>query len=185
MYNSYLGNNQFQNQYYPGFQQNYGSFQNMQMQQKPQQVQQNTQASSPYQDIPFRDVRFGTLEEIKAHMVFPMTSVLFIDRQKREAYVKSANSLGESALETFKFSNIEKNPSQVVSTETDPKELKTSANLDNFLTKEDLKPFITQEEAKFFVTKQDIDALYKKLEQLQKKIDISEILKGDNKNGKQ
>ena len=49
---------------------------------------------------------------------------------------------------------------------------------------DELKGFITHEDTKFFVTKEDLKSIETKLDQLQKQINIKNILKGEDQNGK-
>lgn len=75
------------------------------MQQRPTPMQPQ-QPMQP-QEIPFSDVRYGTLDEAKAYIVMPGKSAMFINRNLGEFYVKSANNMGEPLLETFKYSTLD------------------------------------------------------------------------------
>ena len=100
MYNSYLGNNAYG--MYANYTQPYGQYQATQMQMRQNPMQPQPQAQP--QEMPFSDVRYGTLDEAKAHIVMPGKAVMFINRNLGEFYVKSANQMGEPLLETFKYS---------------------------------------------------------------------------------
>ena len=179
-------NNSYGNPYYTGYMPTYMNYGNPQLQQRPMQqpIQQPTQQPMQAQDIPFREVRYGTLDEAKAHIVMPASSTMFIDRSKSEFYVKSANSMGEPSLEAFKYSKIDNNSPQPVSSEIDHAKSVTERDLSNFATHDELKEFLRHEDTKFFVTKDDLKGIETKLDQLQKQINIKNILKGEDQNGK-
>lgn len=152
--NSYMGGS-----YYTPYPQGYQVYQNNNMiqRQMPQQPQ----------DIPFTVVRFGTLDEAKAHIVPPTKAVMFIKSDFTEIYVKSADNMGNPTLETFKCSRLTENPTEIETPKFDPKEFVKTSDLSDFVTKQDLK---------------DINV---KLDHLQKQIRINEILKGEITDGRQ
>ena len=155
--NSYFGGNQFGTPNYNSFGQNYGAYQ-------PQPIQRPM--ATQYQDIPFSDVMYGTFDEAKAYIVAPTKSVMFIDRDKSEFYVKSSDNMGKSFLEGFKYSKIDEN-----SPETKQPEI-------------DISLFVKSSDLVDFVTKQDLATINEKLEALSKQVRINEILKGGDNNGK-
>ena len=169
MYNSYLGNNQYGNQYYQGYGQTYNPYQNMQMNARP------TQSTNLVQDVPFIEVRFGTLDEAKAYIVPPTKAVMFIDRDISQFYIKSADNMGKPTLESFKYSALTNNPNEDKSFKFDPSEFVKTGDLKDFLTRKDLEDFIT---------KDDIKNLTIEMDKLKKKVEINNIEKGDFKNGK-
>lgn len=136
MYNNYLGNNQYAQQYYPNYMPNY-----------------NYQQTPIQQDSPM-ELKFGTLDEAKAYIVPPTKSVMFIDKDKSEFYVKTADNMGKSVLEEYKYSKTINNP-----TETN------SFNLDGFLKRE---------EASLFATKEDIANINARLEEISKNFNVQE-----------
>jgi hypothetical protein len=117
--------------------QNYGMYQ----QQPMMQPQQNNNG------MPFNDVKFATIEEAKAYIMLPNTKVMFMDRDNSVFYIKSADSLGKSMIEAFKYVRIEDNPSASVSHE-------------NFVKIEDLKDYL-----KDFVTRDELNNVFKKDEE--------------------
>lgn len=136
------------------------------------------------QDVPYSEVRYGTLEEAKAYIVPPMKAVMFINQDISEFYVKSADSLGKPSLETFKYSKSTSNSTPAVSGENSGKNQATDGDMKDFVKRQELEPFITTENAKNFVTKEDIKDVLGKIAVLQKQIDITKTLKGDFENGK-
>lgn len=167
MYNSYLNNGYGQSYPYYG-QNNYNAYPNVQM------GQQSTpmQAQQPVQKAPFKEVRYGTLDEAKAYVVFPNEAIMFINRNLSEFYIKSANSMGEPSFEAFKYSPI-------TAKDTEP-------NIDTtqYVKQDEIKGFITKDDIKNFITADDLKSLQEKIGQLEKKIDISKMLKGEGNNGK-
>ena len=120
---------------------NYNPYQNYY--QQPQQIMQPQQNNT----MPFNDVRFATIEEAKAYIMLPNTKVMFMDRDNSVFYIKSADSLGKSTIEAFKFARIENNPIESVSHE-------------NFVKMEDLKDYL-----KDFVTRDEFNDIFKKNEE--------------------
>lgn len=178
--NSYFGNSGYANQMYSSYPQNYASYQQPQMAQRQMPVQQ--QAYAP-QDIPFNDVKFVTADEAKAYIVMPNTKVMLMDRDKSIFYIKSADAMGKSSIEGFKYSKLEESPDKPVSAEIDTKEFVKSSELTNFIQKDDLKGFIRREDLANFITKDEIKSLDAKLDYIQKQIRINDILKGEQPNG--
>ena len=133
MYNSYLGNNQ----YYQGYSNTYNPY--------PTQIQQRQ-----FQELPFNDVKFVTEDEAKAYIVLPNAKVMLMDRDKSMFYIKSADTLGKSTLEAFKYSKIDDNPTQQVLNENTPLE---------FVKTSDFNPFIEQ----LNLLKQEMENLKEKL----------------------
>ena len=178
--------NPYGNQYYPSYMPNYNNYSNMQMQQRPiQQTNQPQMQMQPQEiPVPFNDIKFVTADEAKAYIVMPNTKVMLMDRDKSVFYIKSADSLGKSTLEGFKYSPIDEKSGEQVSSQQTPFKSITEGDLEKFATHEELKGFITHEDTKFFVTKEDLKSIETKLDQLQKQINIKNILKGEDQNGK-
>lgn len=154
--------------------QNYGMYQQPTYQQ--QQMMQQTQQYAPSNNLPFNDIKFATLKEAEAYMVLPNTKVMFMDRDNSVFYIKSADSLGKSTLEGFKFTRIEDESTQSVSPQIDTKD---------FVRKEDMKSFlagfITKDDIKDFITKDELKGIDSKLETFQKQI-VGSMLKQGNPN---
>lgn len=154
--------------YYQGYQQPYQSNQFMNMNRQEQQPMQNTQQ----QDVPFSDVRYGTLDEAKGYIVAPNRAIMFIDQDKSQFYIKRADSMGKPYLETYKYSSMDNLPS----------ESKTPDSAPDFAVKpEQLKDFLTKKDIEGFITQKDLAEIYTKLDQLQKKIKINEMIKEGDK----
>ena len=139
MFNPYL-NNQYNGTYIPNY--NYN-------QQRPMQMQTTPQPQTT-EDVPFNDIKFVTEDEAKGYILFPNTRVMLLDRDKSVFYIKTADSLGKSTLEGYKYTKLEDKSSDNVSHEIDTKDFVKTQDmkdyLSNFITKDDLKDFITKEE---------------------------------------
>lgn len=173
--NSYMGNMQYNTQPYASYGYNGYGYQSPVVQ--PQQVQKPVQP----QDFPFSVVRFGTLDEAKGHIVPPSKAIMFIKSDFSEIYVKSADAMGNPALETFKCSRIDENPTLTVSPVLDPKE---------FVRKDELSGFATAEDIKGLPTKQEMEDFAKKMHSMEDEIKklnrLTELIggKGDGKQNK-
>ena len=167
--NSYFGNSGYANQMYSSYPQNYSSYQQPQMAQR--QMPQQTYMP---QDVPFNDIKFVTADEAKAYIVMPNTKVMLMDRDKSIFYIKSADAMGKSTLEGFKYSKIDENSTETQTAEFDTKE---------FVKIDDLKDFITKNDISNFITRDDLKEIDTKLENIQKRIKINEILKGEQTSG--
>lgn len=158
MYNNYFGQ-------YPSYQ-NYMQPQYQPMQQRPQMqpiVQQPVE-----QEMPFSEVRYGTRAEAEARVVYPSRSIMFIDKNLGEIYIKTANQMGEPTFQefTFKAKDMGKPPI----------EQEVKIDTQNFLTKEDAKDFLKRD---------DLKTIDEKLDFLEKQVKINKILKGEDTNGEQ
>ena len=171
--NSYLGNMQYNTQPYASYGYNGYGYQ--------PQVQQQVQKPVQPQDFPFSVVRFGTLDEAKGHIVPPSKAIMFIKSDFSEIYVKSADAMGNPALETFKCSRVNENPTLPVSPVLDPKD---------FVKMEDLKDFVKSKDIKELPTKQEMENFAKKMHSMEDEIKklnrLTELIggKGDGKQQK-
>lgn len=156
------------NPYYTGYQQPYqlNQFMNTNRQEQVQPMQ-NIQ---PVQDIPFSDVRYGTLDEAKGYIVAPSRAVMFIDQDKSQFYIKRADTMGKPTLESYKYSSLDK-----LSNETQTQ----ATRADLFVKREELSNFLTQKDLDGFITRKDLEEINSKLAQLQKKIQIKDLVKED------
>ena len=138
-------NNPYLNNYIPNY--NYVS-------QIQRPVQQPVQPMAPQpqttEDVPFNDIKFVTEDEAKGYILFPNTRVMLLDRDKSVFYIKTADSLGKSTLEGYKYTRIDNKSTESVSHEIDTKDFVKTQDmkdyLSNFITKDDMKNFITKEE---------------------------------------
>ncbi len=153
---------------------NYGQGQFQQQPQQPvfqQPMQQQIQQSVQY-DIPLREVKFVTSEEAKAYIVMPNSASLLIDKQQGMAYIKSADSMGQSFMESYSFKKYE----QGQETGQNSTKQDTSIDLSGYVKKDELDGFVSLKEYK---------QLLGKVEQLQKQIIGGRTNGNGTSNGKQ
>ena len=114
---------------------------------QPQSFNYVPQQTQQFQANAFSKVLYGTIDEAKAYMLLPNESIMIINKELGEFYVKIADSMGKSLLEEFYYGKKEKKSSESVSAELDTKELVKTSDLVNFATKEDLKGVYEQLES--------------------------------------
>ena len=156
---------------YMGYTQPYMAYQQQQYQPRQQMPMQQPQQQSR-QDVPFSEVRYGTLDQAKGFIVMPNTAVMFIDQDKSEFYINRADSMGKPYLETYKYYSMNNLPAESKTPDVTPDFAVKPEQLKDFLTKKDIEGFITQK---------DLAEIYTKLDQLQKKIKINEMIKEGDK----
>lgn len=170
IYGSYLGSNGFYGPYQSIYQPN--QFQSPQGQinsSQGQYVQQNTN------DMPIQGVKFVTGDEAKGFMVLPNTRVMLMDRNNSIFYIKSANSLGESTLESFEFKKIDGTKPNTSDTAQ-----KENIDLEQFVKKDQLGNLVTTDKLEGEI-KTVKDELSKKIDELKKSINIKKYLEGEIK----
>jgi hypothetical protein len=146
---------------------NYGNRQFMQPQQQmvqPQMQQQIQQQLMQY-ETPIQDIRFVTSEEAKAFIVMPNSNALLIDKKGGVAHLKTADNMGQSVTQYFKFEQVNADGTPLKPQENEPK-----IDYGMFLTKEELQKY-------GFVKQDQLNAILDKLEIMQKQI------KGVRENG--
>lgn len=135
----------------------------MQQGQQPMAQQQPIPVQAQTYEIPIQEVRFVNADEANAFIVMPNSKVMLIDKKSGVAYIKSADALGQSTKELYKFEKIE--------------------SLDDVSTKEEA--FVRKDDLAGFAQKDDIKELVDRIERLQKQIKINDIItEGDKKSGK-
>lgn len=132
-YNPFLGNNSIYPQYNNSI---YSAYQNT-----IPQTQMNRQQIQNQYETPIQDLRFVTSEEAKAHIVYPNTNALLIDKANKIAYLKSADSLGQSSIRNFKYEEL--NESELSG--LNKKEKAPEIDLSGFIKEEQIKDFVTFE----------------------------------------
>jgi hypothetical protein len=117
---------------------NYGNRQFMQ----PQQPQMAQQQQQPMQyETPIQDIRFVTSEEAKAFIVMPNSKALLIDKNGGVAHLKTADNMGQSVTQYFRFEQINADGSPIK-----PKEPTPQVDFEQFAKKEELNGFATVEQ---------------------------------------
>lgn len=120
---------------------------------------QQTQQTQPQGNNGFiiNDFKIVSEDEAKAYIVNPNMRVMLLDRDKSVFYIKSADSLGTSTIEAFKYekvTNAEKNAPAV------------EFNAEDFIKKSDFEKWQSD--------------LNKQMEELRKSVRVKEILEGEN-----
>ena len=152
-----------------GYQPNYSTPNYMQRPYNPQpqqmaqpqpQVQQPMQMPQqmPPMELPIQDIKYVNKAQAEAYIVFPNTKVMLIDKESGVVYLKTADGMGQSKTDYFRFEPINADGSPIK-----PQEPIPQVNFDEFIKKEDLEKF-------GFVTVAQYNELAQKLEQIQKQL---------------
>lgn len=162
------------NPYYQGYQQPYqpNQFMNTNRQEQSQPMQNIEQ---PIRNVPFTQVLYGTLEQAKGQIMFPGKSMLFINPNKNEAYLTSADADGKP---TFKVYEYVSQDDGVKDTQKEPEKA------DYFVKKEELKDFVTKKDLGEVLTQKDLTAINEKLAMIEKKLEIKKLALEVESNGK-
>ncbi len=171
MPNPYYGAQNAQNQPLNGFQQQQGQMGQPQQMQGAQGVSNGSQ-----QGFPIKDIRFVTSDEAKAFIVMPNSNALLLDTVNGMAYLKSADSVGQSVTECYKFTKV--NPNETVAKST-PVEKKPEVDFSQFIKVADIPTLIGQYG---FATKEQYNSLKDELDSL--KTQIKGYNGGANNNGR-
>jgi hypothetical protein len=126
-----------------------------QIQQQPIMQVPSQPMPQPQMDMPVQDIRFVTSEEAKAFIVMPNTRVLLIDRHGGIAHLKTADNMGQSATQMFRFEPITQDG---VAQTSQPQ-----IDLGAYVRREEIKQF-------GFVTMEQYNALAEELEALKKSL---------------
>ena len=137
---------------------------------QPQQMPAQT-AFPQTMDIPVQDIRFVTSEEAKAFIVMPNTRVLLIDRQGGVAHLKTADNMGQSATQMFRFEPITQDGA------AQPPQ--PQIDLGAYVRREEILQF-------GFVTMEQYNALAEELEALKKSLSApKQTIRGEAQKGGQ
>ena len=135
-----------------------------QPQQMPSMPQNQPQAQQQY-ELPIQDIRFVTAEEAKAFIVMPNSRVLLIDRNGM-AYLKTADNMGQSQTQCFRFEAVNSDGSPIK-----PQEQPTQPDFKDFVKLKDMNTFgfATMDDIKNlgFATTDQLEQLSKKIDELQ------------------
>ena len=154
----------YNNPFYNRGSYNYMPFNQPNSQQSMQPMYQQNMMQQPIQqvaqsEVPIQEIRFMTAKDINGYILLPNQKSLLIDRASNLAHIKYTNAMGESSERVFSYKELDDKT-------TDNGEMaeKTTAN------------FVEKTELDKFITKDDFKALTSKLESIEKKIRINEIL---------
>lgn len=132
---------------------------------QPPQMPQNQQMpqppinNTPLAETPIQDIKFVNRAQAEAYIVFPNTKVMLIDRESGVAYIKTADNMGQSKTDYFRFEPINADGSPIK-----PQEAKPEVNFDDFVRVDQIGKL-------GFVTVDQYNMLLEKLNALQKKLE--------------
>jgi hypothetical protein len=161
------GNNPYQT--YP-YQNNYGGMPNyaqrgynsqpqVMAQPQPQiQPQMQMQPQTPM-EMPIQDIKYVNKAQAEAYIVFPNTKVMLIDKESGVAYVKTADGMGQTKTDYFRFEPINADGSPIK-----PQEPTPQVDFNQFIKREDLEKL-------GFVNIEQFNQLAQKFEQIQKRLE--------------
>lgn len=132
------------------------------------QPQQANPAPTP-QGFPIRELRFVTSEEAKAYIVMPNSNALLLDTANGMAYLKTADNLGQSVTECFKYSKVNADGTPIQPTEKTPSK---------YVTVDDFNSFVEKLNSQFVTFGEQIEALQKKM--VSKPIKTDKVKEVDN-----
>lgn len=132
--------------------------------QPPQMPQFQQMAQTPMTipqpvEMPIQDIKFVNRAQAEAYIVFPNTKVMLIDTENDMVYIKTADGMGQTQTEYFRFDKVNADGSPIK-----PQEPTPQVNFNEFVKVEQLKDF-------GFVTIEQYNALAQKLDQMQKKLE--------------
>ena len=146
----------------PNYMQRAYNSQPQQMAQPQPQVQQPMQMPMaqpmPPMDMPIQDIKYVNKAQAEAYIVFPNTKVMLIDKESGIAYVKTADGMGQTQTDYFRFDKVNADGTPIK-----PQEPIPQVNFDEFIKKEDL-------ENAGFATVSQYNELAQRLDQIQKQI---------------
>lgn len=131
---------------------------------QPPQMPQNQQqaftpmTTPPTPEMPIQDIKFVNKAQAEAYIVFPNTKVMLIDKESGLVYVKTADSMGQTQTDYFRFDKVNADGSPIKAQEPTPQ-----VNYDDFIRKDQLGKLN-------FATAEQFETLSKKIEQIQRQI---------------
>ena len=141
-------------------QRGYGSTPQPMAQPQPQ-VQQPMQMPQqmPPMELPIQDIKYVNRAQAEAYIVFPNTKVMLIDKESGIVYVKTADGMGQTQTDYFRFDRVNADGSPIK-----PQEPIPQVDFDQFIKKEDLEKL-------GFVTVAQYNELAQRREQIQKRLE--------------
>jgi hypothetical protein len=113
----------------------------------------------PPMELPIQDIKYVNKAQAEAYIVFPNTRVMLIDKESGVAYVKTADGMGQTQTDYFRFDRVNADGSPIK-----PQEPTPQINLDDFIKRQDLENL-------GFASIDQFNALSQKLEQIQKRLE--------------
>jgi hypothetical protein len=129
-----------------------------QPQPQPQMQMPMSQQMQPM-EMPIQDIKYVNRAQAEAYIVFPNTKVMLIDKESGLVYVKTADGMGQTQTDYFRFDRVNADGSPIK-----PQDPTPQVNFDDFIKREDLANL-------GFVTIDQYNALAEKLSQIQKRLE--------------
>jgi hypothetical protein len=127
------------------------------------QVQPQAQMPMPQQmppmEMPIQDIKYVNKAQAEAYIVFPNTKVMLIDKESGIVYLKTADGMGQTQTDYFRFDRVNADGSPIK-----PQEPTPQVNFDDFIKKDDLEKL-------GFVTIAQYQELAQILEQIQRRLE--------------
>jgi 23S rRNA-/tRNA-specific pseudouridylate synthase len=123
------------------------------------QMQMPMAQQMPPMEMPIQDIKYVNRAQAEAYIVFPNTKVMLIDKESGIAYVKTADGMGQTQTDYFRFDRVNADGSPIK-----PQEPAPQVDFNQFIKREDLEKF-------GFVTVSQYNELAQKLEQIQKRLE--------------
>ena len=123
------------------------------------QMQMPMAQPMPPMDLPIQDIKYVNKAQAEAYIVYPNTKVMLIDRESGMVYVKTADGMGQSKTDYFRFEPINADGSPIK-----PQEPTPQVDFNQFIKKEDLENL-------GFVNIEQFNQLAQRLEQIQKRLE--------------
>ena len=150
-----------------GYQPTYQQPNYMQRQYAPQppQMPQNQQqtfspmTTPPMAEMPIQDIKFVNRAQAEAYIVFPNTKVMLIDTESGIVHIKTADNMGQTKTDYFRFEQVNPDGSPIK-----PQEPIPQVNLDDFVRVDQIGKL-------GFVTIDQYNSLVQKFDTLQKKLE--------------
>lgn len=126
---------------------------------KNQQQTFNPITTPPTTEMPIQDIKFVNRAQAEAYIVFPNTKVMLIDTESGIVHIKTADNMGQTKTDYFRFEQVNPDGSPIK-----PQEPTPQVDFNEFVRVEQLKDY-------GFVTIEQYNALVQKFDTLQKKLE--------------
>lgn len=132
---------------------------------QPQQMPQNqqqafaTMTTPPTTEMPIQDIKFVNRAQAEAYIVFPNTKVMLIDTESGIVHIKTADNMGQTKTDYFRFEQVNPDGSPIK-----PQEPTPQVNFDDFVRVDQIGKL-------GFVTIDQYSSLVQKFDTLQKKLE--------------
>jgi hypothetical protein len=113
----------------------------------------------PPMELPIQDIKYVNRAQAEAYIVFPNTKVMLIDKESGIVYVKTADGMGQTQTDYFRFDRVNADGSPIK-----PQEPTPQVDFDQFIKKEDLEKL-------GFATVSQYNELAQRMEQIQKRLE--------------